>query len=140
MRKLILVMVMALLFAVGAVADQTVKTLTFGWEQTNLTNVTQWEMHWSVTAGGPYAEMAVISYDGSGAASYESPVTATVTGEPATTETRYFVLRACGNVAQQDGTTLYLCSDFSNEVSYDFWIPFGQFEVPVNFQVVPTTP
>ena len=129
---------MLLAFGGFVSAAETVKTVTFAWDQDDVTNLTQWEMHWSVTAGGPYIKVATILYnEGSPAGAFESPVEATVTGNPGTTETRYFVLRACGDLPQEGGGTVYECSDDSNEISYGFWIPAGKFKVPINFRIVP---
>lgn len=123
---------------IGA-AEEAVETVTFGWDQEDLTNLTQWELMWSDTAGGPYDQVAIISYDpGASGPGFTAPVEATVTGEQATHVVKYFVLRACGDIPQADGSTLYECSDYSNEVSYDFWIPAGRFSIPVNFLIVPT--
>jgi hypothetical protein len=78
--------------------------------------------------------MAIISK--ADALDNEEPIVATVTGPPATNVTRYFVLVACGDVAREDGTVVYECSGYSNEVSHDFWIPHDGFEVPVNFRII----
>lgn len=97
---------------------------------------TQFELYWGVVAGGPYTLLATVSYEQATAPpEFSSAVEAVVTGNPGTEETRYFVLAACGDVPQQDGTTIYECSDNSNEVSYTFWIPADQFSIPGNFRI-----
>lgn len=126
-----------LFIGVSFAADKT-ETLTFEWDQTDTTNLKEWRLYWSDTTGGPYdqQEVAVIPYDSAAPGpTYSSPATATVTGDPGTQVTKFFVLVACGDIPQQDGTTQYLCSDNSNEASYAFWIPAGQFSVPINFLI-----
>ncbi len=136
MKRLLLIALMLSLVTL-CFATEKIETVTFGWDQNDLTNVTQWEMDWSVTAGGPYAQLTTIPYDGSSGTAFQSPIIATVTGEPGTTETRYFVLKACGDIPIEGGGTEYQCSSYSNEVSKGFWIPVGAYEVPINFRIIP---
>jgi len=139
MKKLCLIIIILLGLLVFSVnASETIEVVTFAWDDTNDPGaVKNFEMYWGVTAGGPYIKLAVIPY------ALESPVEATVTGSPGTTETRYFVLTACGDIIQEDGSMLYMCSGddegnmaFSNEVSYDFWIEADGFSVPVQFRII----
>lgn len=127
-----------LLFAATApvvMADDSTETLTFAWDQDSVENLKQWEMHWGATPGGSYSKLTDITYAGGTGPTFESPVEAVVTGQPGTHETRYFVLRACGDLPQDDGSTAYECSDFSNEVSYGFWIPAKGFSIPMTFRI-----
>lgn len=136
MKKLmILFLSVGLIFSLTAFAigEDKVETLTFAWDQTDRVLLEKWEMHWGDSAGGPYMKMADLAYNGEDQDNFESPVEATVSGTPASTVTKYFVLRACGTV---EGTMD--CSDWSNEISYGFKIPFDGFQVPVNFRIVPT--
>ncbi len=64
MKKLLLIALVLFLTTLCFAAEK-IETVTFGWDQNDLTNVTQWEMDWSVTVGGPYAQLTVIPYDGS---------------------------------------------------------------------------
>lgn len=128
-------------FVTDLFAEDVTKTLTFEWDQTDTTNLKDWRLYWGDAQGGPYdtAPVAVIPYDSTQTGpTYSSPASATVTGSPATTVTKYFVLVACGDIPQPDGTTDYQCSTNSNEVSHDFWIPAGKFSVPVNFSIKAT--
>jgi hypothetical protein len=119
----------------GTYANAVEETLVFAWDpHPEIERVINFEMYWSDTSGGPYGQLAVIPKEA--AIDNEEPVTAVVTGLAETHVTRYFVLRACGNVTQEDSSILYECSDDSNEVSYDFWVPFGGFEVPINFRII----
>ena len=109
-------------------------TKTFAWDEpADLAAIKNWEMHWGSTQGGPYAKLMDIPKDGN----FAEPVTVDISGPPATNQTRYFVLKACGDVVQEDASTIYECSDNSNEVSLVVWIPANQFQVPVNFRILP---
>jgi len=113
------------------------ETLTFEWTQEDTTNLKEWKLFWSEVSGGPYTEIAVITYDSAaGGPIYNSSQDIVVTGDQATHVMKYFVLIACGDIPQSDGSTKYLCSEDSNEVSHDFWISAGQFSVPINFKIV----
>jgi len=137
--KIITILIMILIFAVSAFCAEKTETLTFAWEhnpQANEVPITFWQMDWAVTAGGPYAKLGDIAYQDAVDGSYQSPVVAVVTGQPGTHETRYFILRACGDMPQEDGSTIYECSDPSNEVSYAFWIEPSGFSAPVQFRII----
>jgi hypothetical protein len=127
-----------LLFSGHAFAADVTETVTFEWDQTDTTNLKEWRLYWADVAGGPYdtQEVALIPFDGSAGPTYSSPADATVTGPQGTHVTKFFVLVACGDIPQEDGTTAYKCSENSNEVSHAFWIPAGQFSVPVQFKIV----
>ena len=136
MKKIILAMIFLLAMLSIAISAETTKTLTFEWNQEDVTNLKEWKLFWSNTPGGEYAEIAIIAYDpGVAGPVYSSPETIKVTGEQGTHVTKCFILRACGDVPQQGGGTKYLCSPDSNEVSYTFWIPAGQFSVPLDFKI-----
>ena len=140
MKKLLVVMtaILLLTFVPFANATDVTQTLIFQWEQSDTIDLKDWRLYWSDTADGPYDEVpvAVIPYDPNATGpTYSSPTSATVAGNPGTTVTKYFVLVACGDKPQSDGTTNYLCSANSNEVSHGFWIPAGQFSAPVQFTI-----
>jgi hypothetical protein len=137
MKKAFLAFLMAIfLFANVAFGADVTETLTFEWDQANVTNLKEWVMAWGTTTGGPYTDLVTLPYNaGDPAGTFSSPVDAVVTGQQGTTETRYFVLRACGDIPQEDGTTVYECSENSNGVPYGFWIPAGKFSVPVQFRI-----
>ena len=129
--KSILVLLMVLMATTAFAAEQT---RTFAWDEpSDLATIANWEMHWGNTQGGPYAKLIDIPKDGD----YTEPVTVDITGPPATNQTRYFILKACGDVPQEDGSTLYECSGNSNEASFTVWIPANKFEVPINFRILP---
>ena len=143
MKKVLFLLIAALvcLAPVMVQAEGTTKTLTFEWTMNDTTNLKEWVLKWSETAGGPYdvEPAAVIAYDPSAPGPvYSSPEVINVTGDTATHVIKYFVLVACGDVPQADGSKKYMCSGNSNEVSWDFWIPAGQFSVPVQFNIKAT--
>jgi hypothetical protein len=131
MRKTAITIFIMLLAAFYANAADQVETLTFAWDQPDRTLIEKWELHWSDTAGGPYVKLVDLAYGGEDQTNFESPIEATVSGEPASTVTKYFVLRACGTV---EGSVQ--CSDWSNEVSYGFKILFDGFKVPIDFRII----
>lgn len=118
-------------FAVAAIGADQIETVIFAWDQDDRVLLEKWEMHWGDSAGGPYVKLTDLAYGGEDQTNFESPIEATVSGEPASMVTKYFVLRACGTV---EG--IVECSDWSNEVFYGFKIPFGGFQVPVNFRII----
>lgn len=110
--------------------------ITAEWTMNDTTNLKEWKLFWSDTTGGPYTEIMVIPYDpNSTGPLYTSPASVEVTGPQASMVKKYFVMISCGDIPQSDGSTKYLCSEDSNEATYDFWIPAGQFSVPLNFTI-----
>ena len=134
MKKKFCLWLIVLLFIPGIVLAETV---TFEWTQPNLTYVKHWQIHWSDTENGAYESIAVVAYNGTPSATYSSEETIEVTGSPATSVTKWFLARACGDVPVEGGSTEYQCSGDSNKVSKAFWIPAGQFSVPLNFEIIP---
>jgi hypothetical protein len=131
------VLITLLAFALASIAKS--ETVTFEWDQEDVTNLKEWKMEWGDSAGGPYVDLVTLPYNpGDPAGVFSSPVEAQVTGQQGTTVTKYFILRACGDIPQEGGGTLYECSDPSNEVAYGFWIPPGKFSVPIQFRIQPT--
>lgn len=138
MNKLFKLLVIGL-FLLLASGNLMAETLTFQWNQPDATNLKEWRLYWSDSVGGPYdiQEIAVIPYSG-GEGPFTTSATPEVSGQQATFVKKYFVLVACGDLPQSDGTTKYECSENSNEVSHDFWIPAGKFSVPIQFEIVVT--
>ena len=124
------IMVLFVMVSMALAAEQI---RTFAWDEpADIDVIKNWEMHWGSTKGGPYAKLMDIPKDGD----YTEPVTVDITGPPATNQTRYFILKACGDVVQEDASTLYECSGDSNEASFTVWIPANKFEVPINFRML----
>jgi hypothetical protein len=135
MKKLVFIAII-FIFTFAHQAYALDKTVTFAWDPHDQIDIIKnFELHWANQQGGPYGQLAVIAK--ADAIDNEEPIQATVTGNPATTVIRYFVLKACGDLPQEDGSTLYECSGPSNEISVDFWIPAEAYKVPVNFRIVP---
>jgi hypothetical protein len=101
------------------------KTLNFGWQQASadLPNLATWRIYSSSTAGGPYALLTQIAYDGQAKPEYTG--TATITQADNTAKTYYFICRAVGKNGNESGN--------SNEVSavIDLIAP----STPVQFKV-----
>ena len=121
--------------------------VTFAWEQPNMEFVQEWELFWSDKAPdlnepdsyASFEKVVSIIYDGTDTGSFQSPVETVVYGPSASWVPKWFTLRACGDVPQDDGTILRQYSVMSNTVSHDFWIPFYGFEAPVEFKIVPSS-
>lgn len=141
MKKMILFVLLLIAFCLPAFTIQAADTsqkLTFEWKMTDTTNLKEWKLFWADAAGGPYdlTPVAVIPYDPSEPGpKYSSSATPTVQGNQASHIIKYFVMIACGDISQSDGSTKYLCSGNSNEVSWDFWIPAGVFSIPLEFTI-----
>jgi len=130
-KNLLIVLLIVLLPVLVSAAEIT---KTFAWDEpSDLAQIKNWEMHWGSTKGGPYAKLVDVPKDGN----FEEPVTVDISGPPGTNQTRYFVMKACGDLPQADGGTKYECSDNSNEVSFTVWIPAAAFQLPVNFRILP---
>ena len=132
-KRFLITLAILSLFASLAVAE----TLTFEWSQPDLTNVKEWKILWGDVQYGPYVEAATAVYDGTPSPTYSTPADLEVTGDQGTHVIKYFVARACGDVPQENGVPVYLCSEDSEEINYDFWIPAGVFSVPLNFIIIP---
>lgn len=115
------------------------ETLNFGWQDINTIPPKEWRLFWSDQSGGPYGAqaIAVIPFPDTAGPDYSSPVSAIVSGSPATMVRKFFVLQACADIPQKDGSTKFECSGNSIEAFYDFWIPYGQYSAPVVFRIVP---
>jgi len=129
--KIALILFLLLATAVNAAEI----TKTFAWDTpADMDIITKWELHWGNTAGGPYVKLTDI-IKVAGQTVFEAPATVDISGPAATTQTRYFVLKACGDIPQAGGGTVYECSGNSNETDFSVWIPANGCEVPVNFRV-----
>lgn len=137
-KKIIAICVVLLSFVFIGLAFG--ETLTFQWGMDDTTNLKEWKLFWSDTAGGPYdpTPVAVIPYNGGNGPFINTVTPPAVTGPQGTKVAKYFVLVSFGDIPQPDGTISYEHSANSNEVSYEFWIPAGMFSVPVQFQIIST--
>lgn len=133
-------LVMVFLFAWFAEAGETIETKTFGWNAGSnwaTSPPTKFKMFWNDSESGEYALMETFEASGTGGPdSFSSPLEVTVSGPPSTWVTKYFVLKACGDVQQEDGSTQEICSDPSNVLEQKFWIKFDGYSIPVRFRVI----
>ena len=135
MKKLFLVLPLILLLLTLAVplfsADQPLsKSLSFAWEQTDLTYINGWSLYWSPTPGSGYMKVIDIPYVAGSGPTFTTSTVLNVTGIPGATVNKYFVLTANGIQG--------LNSDYSNEVNYGFVIPFPVPSAPFNLKVTVT--
>jgi len=130
MKKLLLVSMLAvmLLFSTSVMAADFSKQLTFAWEQasTDLPNLQGWGLYVMTTSGGTKPAPIPVTYT-SGSGPFQASQSFTVTGLPGTTVRRFFVLDAVGKNLKRSG--------FSNEVFYDFVIPFSDVTTPMSLNV-----
>ena len=126
MRRLIIALV--LLIAVPCVAADYSKSLTFQWNQTatDIPNLKEWGLYPMTASGGTKDTRITIPYT-SGTGPFQAASSFTVTGLPGSVVRRYFVLDA---VSKNDNR-----SGFSNEVFFDFQIPFSDVTVPMSLTV-----
>jgi hypothetical protein len=112
----------------AALEEAAVKELVFGYEQavTDLLSIKEWTLFIRATSGGNKENQIVIPYTG-GNGPFTTTQTFTITGEAGSVVRKYFVLDA----VSKNGTH----SDVSNEIFYDFQIPFGNVTVPLNLTV-----
>jgi len=133
MKKLLLVpmMVVMLAFSTSVMAADFAKSLTFAWEQatTDLPNLQGWGLYVMTTSGGTKPAPIPVTYT-SGSGPFQASQSFTVTGLPGTTVRRFFVLDAVGKDTKRSG--------FSNEVFYDFVIPYSPVTTPVSLTVTAT--
>lgn len=132
MKKLFVIFALLLLvFAVPATAADFSKQVTFGWDQasTDLPNLKEWGLYVMTSSGGTKPAPIVVPYT-SGTGPFTAASTFTVTGTPGSTVRRYFVLDAVSKNLKRSG--------FSNEVFYDFVIPFADVTTPMSLNVTAT--
>ena len=130
MKKLLIIIAILLVTSLGFGADFS-KSLTFQWDQNSadLPNLKEWGVYIMSTSGGAKSSPIVVAYT-SGTGPFQASQSFTVTGIPGATVRRYFVLDAVGKNLNRSG--------FSNEVFYDFVIPFSDVTTPMSLKVTVT--
>lgn len=130
MKKLLSVSMVLVMLLIGTsvLAADFSKELTFQWEQNaaDLPNLKEWGLYVMTSSGGTKPAPIVVAYT-SGTGPFQASQSFTVTGVPGTTVRRYFVLDAVGKNLNRSG--------FSNEVFYDFVIPFSDVTTPMTLRV-----
>ena len=130
MKKLLIVIAILLVTSLGFAADFT-RNLTFEWGQasTDLPNLQGWGLYVMTTSGGAKPAPIPVTYT-TGTGPFTATSSFTVTGNPGATVRRYFVVDAVGKNLVRSG--------FSNEVFYDFVIPFSDVTTPITLKVTVT--
>ena len=130
MKKLLVLIMLGLLVVGGGIATaaEVSKGLTFQWEQaaSDIPNLKEWGLYVMTSSGGAKSSPVVVPYT-SGNGPFQAASSFTVTGNPGTIVRRYFVLDA---VSKNDNR-----SGYSNEVFYDFQIPFSDVTKPMSLNV-----
>ena len=128
MKNLIVLVALLLAFASNVQAADFNKNLTFTWDQTStdMPNLKEWGLYIYNTPGGTKPAPNVVAYT-TGSGPFTTSQTFTVTGVPGTLVRRYFTLDAVSKNGMRSG--------FSNEVYYDFPIPFSDVTTPMSLTV-----
>jgi len=129
MKKLLLVLLFLLIPVFGTAADLS-KSLTFAWEQDNPEYITGWSLHWTPTAGSGYVKVVDIPYVTGAGPTFTTSTILAVTGTPGATVNKYFVLTAVGKNGMD--------SEYSNEATYAFVIPYPTPSAPFNLIITVT--
>jgi len=131
MKKSLIVLAVLLLAAPAFAADLN-KSLTFSWNQASadLPNLAGWGLYVMTASGGTKPAPISIPYT-TGTGPFTASSAFTVTGTPGATVRRYFVLDA---VSKNGNRSV----GYSNEVFYDFQIPFADVTTPMTLNVTAT--
>ena len=129
--KRLLIILSILLFAASGMAADFSKSLTFSWNQASvdLPNLKEWGLYVMTSSGGTKPAPIVVPYT-TGTGPFTAVSAFTVTGVPGSTVRRYFVLDAVSKNLNRSG--------FSNEIFYDFQIPFSDVVTPMSLKVTAT--
>ena len=130
MKPLIIILSLLLLAAPAVAADFN-KSLTFAWDQASvdLPNLKEWGLYVMTSSGGTKPAPIVVPYT-TGTGPFTAVSAFTVTGVPGSMVRRYFVLDAVSKNLNR--------SSFSNEIFYDFQIPFADVVTPMSLKVTAT--
>ena len=128
----ILAAMLLLLLAGAALAADFQDSLTFAWEQAtgDLPNLAKWRLHVRGSAGGADAALIDIPYTSGAGPTFTTSQTFTVTGTPGATVRRWFVADAVSKNGNASGP--------SNEIFYDFQIPFADVTTPIELKITAT--
>ena len=131
MKRLFIILAI-LFFTFPVFANDFTKSITFNWDQNvaDLPSLKEWGLYVMSTSGGPKSEPIPVPYT-TGSGPFISSTSFTVTGVPGSTVRKYFVL---DSVSKNGSRSV----GFSNEVFYDFVIPFAPTTVPLSLTVKAT--
>jgi len=129
MKKLIALTAILLLLAVPALAADFSQTLKIGWTQRtiDLPSLAKWTLYVAATPGGVGLQKIDIPYTSGAGPDFTSDQVITVTGDPGATLKRYFTLTATSKNGEETAK--------SNEVAWDFVIPFGDVTTPMTLTI-----
>lgn len=127
MKKFMFIVSILLLTMPVFAADLTM-TLDFSWDQatSDLPNLKEWGLYVTTTSGGSKPAPIVVPYT-TGTGPFLASSDFTVTGLPGSTIRRYFVLDAVSKNGNR--------SVSSNEVFWDFVIPFSDVTTPMTLKI-----
>jgi hypothetical protein len=130
MKRLLIILVILILAAPSVAADFN-KSLTFAWDQasTDLPNLREWGLYVMTASGGTKPTAIMVPYT-TGNGPFTAASTFTVTGLSGSLVRRYFVLDAVNKSGLRSG--------YSNEVFYDFQIPYSPVTTPMSLTVTAT--
>lgn len=144
MKKILVSCVVLLLLLVpmagtAAVEKVVAENLTFEWDQNeaDLPDIAGWTLYMSATSGSGYVKVIDIPFTAApavdGVTVFSSGAAMNIVGVSGSTVTKYFVLTSKNAINEE--------SEYSNEVSYAFTIPYGKPAKPFNFKIkVTATP
>ena len=126
--KRLLIILAILMFAAPAFSADFSKPLTFGWDQdsADLPSLHGWGLYVMTASAGTKDTRIDVPYT-TGNGPFQASSSFTVTGLPGVTVRRYFVLDAVSKNGERSG--------YSNEVFYDFLIPFSNVTTPMSLTV-----
>jgi len=136
---LVALMLMIPVLGLPATDKIVAESLTFEWDQleADLPDIAGWTLYVSATAGTGYVKVVDIPIAAgtatAGTTVFTSPATLNIIGVSGATVTKYFVLTSKNAINDE--------SEYSNEVSYAFVIPYGAPAKPFNLKIkVTATP
>jgi hypothetical protein len=120
---IVLMLLLVPMLGTAAVEKVISESLTFEWDQleADLPDIAGWTLYMSSVSGSGYVKVVDIPYTvgtvADGTTVFVSPANMSISGVSGSTVTKYFVLTSKNAINQE--------SEYSNEVSNAFVIPYG---------------
>lgn len=138
--SLMVAFLLVLIPAIGMPATDKIvaESLTFEWEQleADMADIAGWTLYASDVSGSGYVKVVDIPLTtgivAAGLTTFQSPANLSIVGVSGATVTKYFVLTSKNAINEQ--------SEYSNEVSQAFVIPYGKPAKPYNLKIKVTAP
>jgi len=139
MKKIFVSCLMALMLllvpviGMSTVEKVVVESLTFEWDhlEAELPDIAGWTLYMSATSGAGYEKVIDIPFTVGtvvdGVTVFSSDATMNIVGVSGSTVNKFFVLVSRNAINE--------VSEYSNEVSYAFVIPYGKPAKPFNFKI-----